>query len=276
MAYLNKSKLKNRWQMRLHEIIFEADTRAGKAFDITLIVAIITSVIIVMLESVSAIRGRWGDELYFIEWCFTIIFTIEYILRFISVGHPLKYARSFFGIVDLLSVLPSYLSLFFFSGHYLTVVRILRVLRIFRVLKLAEHLDEAHMLMSALKRSSRKITVFIFSVMTIVVIMGSVMYIVEGEKYGFTSIPRSIYWAIVTLTTVGYGDISPKTPLGQTIASAVMILGYAIIAIPTGIVTAEMTKQSSPKKISTQSCPECSLEGHDADAKHCKWCGALL
>ncbi|MDH4261655.1 MAG: ion transporter [Spirochaetia bacterium] len=276
MAYQNKNKLKSKWQKLVHEVIFEADTPAGKIFDVLLIVSIAVSVLVVMLESVTAIRLKWGVELNYIEWGFTLLFTLEYILRFISVGHPLKYAGSFFGIVDLLSVLPTFLSLIFYSGHYLTVIRILRVLRIFRILKLADHLGEAKVLANALKASRRKITVFIFSVMTIVVIVGSVMYIIEGEENGFTSIPRSIYWAIVTLTTVGYGDISPKTALGQGLASFVMIVGYAIIAIPTGIVTAEISHQNLKQNISTQSCPECSLEGHDSDARHCKWCGARL
>lgn len=276
MSYRNKKNLKTNWQGKLHEIIFEADTPAGKLFDIVLIGSILLSVLIVSLESVSAIRDQWGFELNLLEWLFTVLFSVEYTLRFISVGHPVRYARSFFGLVDLLSVLPTYLSLFFYEGHYLSVIRILRVLRIFRILKLADHLLEAQILSQAIKASRKKITVFIFAVMTIVVIVGSVMYVIEGEQNGFTSIPRSIYWAIVTLTTVGYGDISPKTPLGQTLASFVMIMGYAIIAIPTGIVSAEISQANLRKKVSTQSCPSCSLEGHDPDAVCCKWCGAKL
>ncbi|MDH3975927.1 MAG: ion transporter [Deltaproteobacteria bacterium] len=276
MAYVNKSSLQRNRQTVLHEIIFEADTPAGKAFDIALIISILLSVIAVMMESVTSIREAFGFHLYVIEWIFTIGFTIEYILRLLCVGKPLRYARSFFGIVDLLAVIPTYVGLFFPSGHYLMVIRVLRVLRTFRILKLAHHIGEARLLMDALKASRTKITVFVFTVMTIVVIVGSIMYIVEGEENGYTSIPRSIYWAIVTLTTVGYGDISPGTNLGQAIASLVMIMGYAIIAVPTGIVTAEISQQTFRQRISTQACPECSLEGHDSDAIHCKFCGAGL
>jgi len=276
MSPVFKENLKSKWQKLIHEIIFEADTTAGKAFDILLIISIILSVLAVTMESVTSVRMEWGEELYYIEWWFTLLFTFEYILRLLCVGRPLRYATSFFGVVDLLAVAPTYISLFFPAGHYLTVIRILRVLRVFRILKLAHHLGEARLLMEALQRSRRKITVFIFTVMTIVVIVGSIMYVVEGEENGFTSIPRGIYWAIVTLTTVGYGDISPKTPFGQVIASIVMIMGYAIIAVPTGIVTAEMSQQGFRQKVSTQACPQCSLEGHDSDAKHCKWCGAKI
>lgn len=276
MAYVNKSSLNRSWQTILHEIIFEADTPAGKAFDIALILGILLSVLAVMMESVTSIRNAFGFHLYIIEWIFTTLFTIEYVLRLLCVGKPLRYARSFFGIIDLLAVIPTYVSLFLPGSHYLMVIRILRVLRAFRILKLAHHLGEAKLLMEALKASRTKITVFVFTVMTIVVIVGSIMYIVEGEENGFSSIPRSIYWAIVTLTTVGYGDISPKTNLGQTIASLVMIMGYAIIAVPTGIVTAEISQQTFKQKVSTQACPQCSLEGHDSDASHCKFCGARL
>ncbi len=276
MSPEDKSRISRSWQFWLHETIFEADTPLGKAFDVLLIVSILLSVLTVMLESVSAIRLSFVHELHLIEWFFTILFTIEYILRLICVGRPLKYATSFFGIVDLLAVLPTYLGLLFPAGHYLTVVRILRVLRIFRILKLAHHLGEAKLLMEALQASRRKITVFVFTVMTIVVIVGSLMYVIEGEENGFTSIPRGIYWAIVTLTTVGYGDVSPKTDLGQALASVVMIMGYAIIAVPTGIVTAEISQQTFLRNISTQACPECSLDGHAPNAKFCKFCGGKL
>ena len=276
MAYINKSNLKRNWQTTLHEVIFEADTPAGKAFDIALIIAILLSVFAVMMESVTSIRETYGYYLYIIEWIFTILFTIEYMLRLVCVGRPLRYAGSFFGIIDLLAVIPTYVSLFFPATHYLMVIRILRVLRAFRILKLAHHIGEARLLMDAMRASRTKITVFVFTVMTIVVIVGSIMYIVEGEENGFTSIPRGIYWAIVTLTTVGYGDISPQTNLGQAIASLVMIMGYAIIAVPTGIVTAEISQQTFKQKISTQACRQCSLEGHDSDATHCKFCGAKL
>ena len=276
MSHVHKNGLKRDWQTKIHEIIFEADTPTGKAFDILLMISIIISVFVVMLESISSVRDIYGRQLYLIEWVFTILFSFEYILRLMSVGRPIKYARSFFGVVDLLAVIPTYLGLLFPAGHYLMVIRILRVLRVFRILKLAHYLGEARQLVDALKSSRTKITIFIFTVMTIVVIVGSLMYIIEGEANGFTSIPRGIYWAIVTLTTVGYGDISPKTDLGQALASMVMIMGYAIIAVPTGIVTAEISQQTFRQKVSTQACPECSLEGHDSNALCCKWCGAKL
>ena len=264
------------WQSVLHEVIFEADTPLGKAFDILLIVSILVSVIAVMLDSILAVQLHFGGILSGIEWLFTIIFTIEYILRLMCVGKPFKYAISFYGIVDLLAILPTFVSLFMPGTQYFLVIRILRILRIFRIFKLAPYLGESRLLMKALRASSRKITVFILTVMTLVVIFGSLMYVIEGGNNGFTSIPRSIYWAIVTLTTVGYGDISPQTILGQTMASMVMITGYAIIAVPTGIVTVEMSKAFGDRKVSTQSCPECSAEGHDADARYCKYCGAVL
>jgi len=260
---------------RLHEIIFEADTPTGKYFDIVLIFSIILSVIVVMLDSIKTINNTHGDILYIIEWIFTIVFTIEYLLRLYSVGKPLKYAKSFFGIIDFLAIIPTYLGLFFPATRYFTVVRILRVLRIFRVLKFVQYLGAAKTLLVALKQSRRKITVFIFAVLTLVIIFGSLMYIIEGEENGFTSIPRSIYWAIVTLTTVGYGDISPETPLGQAFAAFIMILGYGIIAVPTGIVTAELTRTEN-QDVSTQACKDCSMEGHDSDAEYCKYCGSKL
>ena len=260
---------------RLHEIIFEADTPGGKLFDVLLILSIVISVILVMLDSVSSIRQSYGMLLYAGEWFFTILFTIEYALRLYSVGRPFAYATSFFGLVDLMAILPSYLSLIFPGTHYLLVIRILRVLRIFRVLKLAQYLGEINVLSRALLASRRKITVFLFVVLTLVVIFGSLMYLIEDPENGFTSIPRSIYWAIVTLTTVGYGDISPQTGLGQAISAVIMIIGYAIIAVPTGIVTAELS-QTYKKSVSTQACRRCSAEGHDPDAKHCKYCGAEL
>lgn len=258
---------------RLHEIIFEADTPAGKLFDVLLILSIVISVIVVMLDSVADLNLKYGQFFLFLEWFFTIIFTAEYVLRLSCIGRPSKYARSFYGIVDLLSILPSYVSLFLPSGKFFLVIRILRLLRVFRVLKLVQYVGESNYLQRALWASRRKISVFLLSVFLMMIIFGSVMYIVEGAENGFTSIPRSIYWAIVTMTTVGYGDISPQTSLGQAIASLVMILGYGIIAIPTGIVTAELTHNQN---ISTQVCPECSAEGHDMNAKYCKFCGADL
>ncbi len=259
----------------MHEVIFGADTPAGKLFDVLLIISIIVSVILVMLDSVSYIRQHHGKLLFVGEWFFTILFTVEYVLRLYSVGRPLAYATSFFGLVDLLAILPSYLSIFFPGTHYLLVIRVLRVLRIFRVLKLAQYLGEVNILSRALLASRRKITVFLFTVLTLVIIFGSLMYLIEDAANGFTSIPRSIYWAIVTLTTVGYGDISPQTDLGQAVSAIIMIIGYGIIAVPTGIVTVELT-QAYKKGISAQSCRQCSAEGHDLDAKFCKHCGAEL
>ncbi|MFH1215152.1 MAG: ion transporter [Pseudomonadota bacterium] len=264
------------WRHRLHEIIFEADTPAGKFFDIVLILSILLSTLNVMLDSVTAIHQAHGDLLRAAEWFFTLLFTLEYVLRLLSIGSPFKYATSFYGMVDLLSILPTYFSLIFPAGKYLLVIRILRVLRVFRVLKLVQYMKEANLLLHALRNSWRKIMVFLFAVLTMVVISGSLMYVIEGEENGFTSIPRSIYWAIVTLTTVGYGDISPATGLGQGLASLIMIIGYGIIAVPTGIVSVEMAQSWKNKPISTQACPECSAEGHDHDAKHCKYCGSSL
>ena len=267
--------LRAHWRTILHEVIFEADTPAGKGFDVLLIVSILASVAVVMLDSISTVRLHYDTLLYAIEWLFTLIFTIEYILRLMCVGRPLKYAVSFYGVVDLLAIIPTYLSLFLPGSQYLLVIRILRILRIFRILKLVPYLGEARRLMKALRASGRKIAVFIYTVLTLVVIFGSLMYVIEGGVNGFSSIPRSIYWAIVTLTTVGYGDISPQTILGQALASMVMILGYAIIAVPTGIVSVEIS-QAFSRKVSTHACPECSAEGHDVDARHCKFCGAVL
>lgn len=263
------------WQTVLHEVIFEADTPMGKAFDVLLIISILVSVITVMLDSITIVREQHGKLLYGIEWLLTLVFTVEYMLRLLCVKKPLKYATSFFGMVDLLAIIPTYFSLFLAGSQYLLVIRILRILRIFRIFKLAHFLGEAHILIMALRASVRKITVFLYTVLTLVVIFGSLMYVVEGEENGFTSIPRSIYWAIVTLTTVGYGDIAPHTVLGQVLASLVMIFGYAIIAVPTGIVSVEMA-QAFSNKVSTQACPECSAEIHDIDASFCKFCGAGL
>ena len=259
---------------KIHTIIFEADTPGGKLFDLVLIVAIILSVVAVMLDSVASIRINYGNELFILEWIFTILFSMEYLLRIISIGRPLKYALSFYGIIDLLAVLPTYLSILIPGTQYFLVIRILRVLRIFRILKFVQYIGEAKLLAQALEASRRKITVFLFTVLTVVVILGSLMYIIEGEENGFINIPESIYWAIVTLTTVGYGDISPQTGLGKMLATVIMILGYGIIAVPTGIVTSEMTRQKN--KISLQACPQCSAEGHDPDASHCKYCGSKL
>ena len=265
-------------RLALQHTIFEAETRAGKAFDIVLIISILCSVAAVMLDSVAPIRARYGAILHDVEWFFTILFTVEYLLRLICVGRPIKYATSFFGLVDLISIVPTYLSLLLPGSQFLLVIRILRVLRVFRVLKFVQYLEESRLLMDALRASRKKITVFLFTVLTVVVVLGSIMYLIEGEANGFTSIPRSIYWAIVTLTTVGYGDISPNTFPGRLLASFIMLLGYGIIAVPTGMVTAEIALAVKGKgaKVSTHACTQCSAEGHDYDAKFCKFCGGKL
>ena len=261
---------------KINIIIFGSDTFFGKLFDIALIWCILLSVGIVMLDSVAEFSNRFGRVFLFAEWGFTALFTIEYTLRLATVEKPLKYATSFFGIIDLLAIIPTYAGLFFPSGKYLIVIRILRVLRVFRVLKIVQYIGEADMLVKALAASRRKITVFIFSVLAVVIIIGSIMYIVEGQQSGFTSIPKSIYWAIVTMTTVGYGDIAPVTVLGQTLASIIMILGYGIIAIPTGIVTVEYSKVAGGMIVDDadgESCFGCGFESHDGDAHYCKKCG---
>lgn len=264
------------WRQRLHEIIFEAETRAGRNFDLALLAAILLSVFVVMLESVPAIGRRYAAELHALEWIFTIFFTIEYVLRLLSVRKPMGYALSFYGIVDLLAIIPTYLSVLVPGAQFLLSIRLLRMLRVFRVLKLAQYVRESNQLIHALHATRRKIEVFLFVVTTIVVVIGSLMYFIEGEANGFTSIPKSVYWAIVTLTTVGYGDISPQTPIGQALASLIMIVGYGIIAVPTGLVTAELMRKPDKTLLSTQACPSCSAEGHDADARFCKYCGDRL
>ena len=265
------------WRARLHEIIFEADTPAGRLFDFALIWLILLSVATVVLESVRRVREQYGILLYVLEWSFTVLFTVEYVLRLMSVRRPLRYATSFFGVVDLLAIIPTYLSIFVPGSQYLLVIRILRLLRVFRLLKLSEYVTEADTLRRALRASRRKISVFLSAVVLLVIIIGALMYVVEGEEHGFTSIPISVYWAIVTLTTVGYGDLSPRTPLGQILASIVMIIGYGIIAVPTGIVSVELAHAvRDQQKVSRRSCPECSTEGHDPDAHCCKYCGANL
>lgn len=264
------------WRERLYEIIFEADTSLGKLFDVTLIVSIILSVVVVMMDSVASWSERYSVWLSAAEWLFTVLFSGEYILRLICVRRPIRYACSVLGIIDLLAILPSYLSLFFPGTQYLVVIRVLRVLRIFRVLKLVHYLGEVRALNRAIAASRRKITVFLLTVLTLMVIFGSLMYLIEGGENGFTSIPKSIYWAIVTMTTVGYGDISPQTTLGQTVASFIMIMGYGILAVPTGIVTSELGRTSRMRGGSTQVCPSCLAEEHDPDARFCKYCAARL
>lgn len=269
MTALNETH-RERWR----RIIFGTDTPAGRNFDVLLIVAILVSVLAVMLASVQSIFARWGGGLVGVEWFFTLVFTIEYVARLWTVREPLRYARSFFGVVDVLAILPTYLSLFLPGAEYLIVLRALRVLRVFRVLKLVEYLREARTIMSALKASSAKIQVFLLAVLILVLIFGSLMYLIEGPANGFTSIPRSVYWAVVTLSTVGYGDVIPQTPFGQAVATILMITGYGIIAVPTGIVTAEMTRTFL--HTSQRSCPNCSAEGHAEDALFCRRCGQQM
>lgn len=264
------------WREVVKEVIFGSETKLGKLFDIVLIISIICSVIVVLLGSVEKFQLQYSILFFYLEWFFTILFTIEYGLRLVAVQRPSLYARSFFGVVDFLSIVPTYLSLFIPTVKYMLVIRILRLLRIFRVLKLTAYMGEAQVLMDALKKSSRKIIVFLYTILTLVVVFGSFMYVVEGSEAGFTSIPKAMYWAMVTLTTVGYGDIAPQTPLGQSIASFIMIMGYGIIAVPTGIYSAELIKTYHPEKISNKACGDCGKIGHDTDAEYCKYCGYFL
>jgi len=268
-----RAKLK----LKLYEIVFEADTPAGKTFDVVLLLAVVLSVIAVMLESVESINNKYSTFLHISEWFFTIIFTIEYVLRIAIINKKSKYIFSFFGIIDLLTILPSFIGLIIpGSTHSLAIIRSLRLLRVFRVFKLSRYVSESQSLIKALVASKQRIGVFFFFVIMIVFILGTVMYLIEDKEAGFTNIPQSIYWAVVTLTTVGYGDIAPSTPLGKFIAGFVMILGYAIIAIPTGIITSEMNKTHKKGGITTQVCPNCLKEGHDTDAEFCKFCGAEI
>jgi voltage-gated potassium channel len=263
------------WKARVYEVIFLADTPAGKAFDVALIAAICISVAVVMLDSVEPISAPHRTAFRVAEWIFTLLFSVEYILRLVTVRRASSYALSFFGIVDLLAVLPTYLSLVLPGGQVLIVIRVLRVLRVFRVLKLAQYVGEARTLGAALRASRYKITVFLFTVLTIVVVVGSIMFLIEGPGEPFTSIPKGVYWAVVTLTTVGYGDLHPVTPVGQFLAAFVMIMGYGIIAVPTGIVTVELAHQAL-RGGSSLHCPGCGSEDHDGDARHCKVCGTGL
>jgi voltage-gated potassium channel len=260
---------------RLHEVIFEADTPAGRRFDLGLLCAIVASVGVVVAESVPELRAAHGELFHRLEWGFTALFTLEYLARLGAVRRPLVWARSVFGIIDLVAVLPTYLALVLPGAQTLLVLRALRLLRIFRILKLAEFLREAAMLRTALAGSRRKILVFLGTVMILVLIIGSLVYLIEGESSGFVSIPLSMYWAIVTLTTVGYGDLAPQSGLGRFLASIVMLLGYSILAVPTGIFTSELLA-ARRGKVSTQACPVCGVDGHDTDARHCKFCGARL
>ncbi|NOQ91543.1 MAG: ion transporter [Flavobacteriaceae bacterium] len=265
------------WQEKLHELIYEADTKAGKLFDLVLLWLILASIVLVMLESIKEYDAKYHTFFNISEWVITILFSLEYIARIISVKKPKEYIFSFYGIIDLLSTIPKYLSIFFGGGHALVALRALRLMRVFRILKLVQYIGEANKLGKALKASRFKIFVFILAVVVLCIIIGTIMYIVEGDESGFTSIPQSVYWAIVTLTTVGYGDIAPQSPFGQLLASLVMILGYGIIAIPTGIVTVEFSKQSiNTIHTNTKSCSNCSEGNHKDDAKFCSRCGTEL
>ncbi len=260
---------------QLYEIIFEADTRAGKLFDICLLVAIVLSVITVICESVPHLRNNYLSGFILLEWIFTIIFSIEYVLRIYSTTHRTKYIFSFFGIVDLLAILPAFLGIFITGAHSFMIIRAFRLLRVFRVLKVNRYSNAGETLLLALRASREKIGVFLFTIFTTILLIGTLMYLIEGESNGFTSIPKSIYWAIVTITTVGYGDITPNTALGQFFSGLLMILGYAIIAVPTGIISVEVAR-SEKKSVSARTCPKCSKTGHSSKAVFCYNCGNRL
>mgnify|MGYP001324807602 FL=1 len=261
---------------KIRSIIFEASTPAGKAFDVFLIIVILLSVLVVLLDSVTSIHSEYGQVLLVIEWSFTLLFTVEYLLRLWTIQNTWLYARSFYGVVDLLGSLPTYLSIWFADAHYFLVVRVLRVLRIFRVFRMVRYVGEAELIAQALTASRRKITVFVCSVLALVVVFGSLMYLVEGgTNTEFSSIPQSIYWAVTTMTTVGYGDVAPDTALGRGLAAVIMIMGYGIIAVPTGIVTLELN-EAHRKRANTRTCPECSAEGHSYEASFCWRCGSAL
>ncbi|MGS0744136.1 ion transporter [Glaciimonas sp. GG7] len=264
------------WRARLYTIIFEADTVAGRRFDTALLVIIVLSVATVIVDSIGAVRARDFMLLNGLEWLFTILFTIEYIVRLVCVKRPLRYATSLFGIIDLVSILPTYIAVFMPELHFLIDVRLLRMLRVFRVLKLPRYFDESQILLQALRNSRHKIFVFLGAVIIMSVILGTIMYVIEGPENGFTSIPVGMYWAIVTLTTTGYGDIHPKTPFGQMVTSLAMLLGYGIIALPTGIVGVELAMSMMKGTPTTRTCTNCLTEGHEADALFCKHCGDEL
>jgi len=272
---MDKSKYDER-RFRLHEIIYESNTKAGKAFDVALLFAIFTSIMLVMLDSVESIHQKHGSLFNTLEWIFTGLFTVEYILRLISIRKPWKFVFSLLGIIDLISLIPSYLSIFIPGAQSLLAFRALRLLRVFRIFKLGNFLTEINFLTTALKGSVRKISIFLLTVLTLTVILGSIMYLVEQKENGFSNIPESIYWAIVTITTVGYGDISPVTPTGKFVASVVMLIGYAIIAVPTGIITHDIAVAAKQKKELPESCPSCGREGHEQEALFCKYCGSSL
>ncbi len=264
------------WRLAAYTIIFEADTRAGRAFDLALVALIVASVVVVMLDSVASLHAQWGEVFTVFEWGFTALFTLEYLLRLACVQHPWRYARSFFGVVDLLAIAPTYLALLMPGVHALIDVRVLRLLRIFRILKLAAYVSEYGALGRALWATRRKIAVFLGFVLLVTLVMGTLMYVVEGPANGFTSVPVSVYWAITTMTTVGFGDITPKTDLGRLIASVMMLLGWGTLAVPTGIVSAEFTARRSPAETTTRTCPACLTEGHLPSARYCRDCGQPL
>lgn len=266
------------WRRRWFDIIYRHDDAPSRNFDLLLVVAIIASVVVIMLDSVQDLHRRHAQTLYVMEWVFTALFTAEYLLRLAVVRRPLRYATSIWGVIDLLSILPSYVSLLVPGAQSLLVVRVLRILRLFRILKLTRYVEESGVLMSALWRSRRKVLVFITTVLTLVVIFGALMYLVEGPEHGFTSIPTSMYWAIVTMATVGFGDIAPQTTLGRGITSLLILIGYSIIAVPTGIYTAELAAglREAGNSHDQRACPQCGLEGHEPDASHCRGCGYVL
>lgn len=271
-----EEEFKTGWRHRLHEVIYESNTRAGKTFDIVLLLAIIASILVVMMDSVAWLNQRYGPLFFVLEWVFTGLFTLEYLLRLISIRRPLRFVLSPLGLIDLLAIIPSFLSFFLAGAQALLVLRALRLLRIFRIFKLTRFLTEMDFLSGAIRASIRKISIFMLAVISLIIILGSVMYLVEGRQNGFSSIPDSIYWAVVTVTTVGYGDIAPVTPLGKFIASIMMLIGYGIIAVPTGIITSAFTMKSMQDAHGSETCPACGREGHDQNARHCKWCGARL
>ncbi|MGR8999192.1 MAG: ion transporter [Gammaproteobacteria bacterium] len=262
----------------LYQVIYQSHTSAGKGFDIALMIVILASVLIIVLDSVAEISQQYGELLLTAEWIFTTLFTIEYILRIFCIHRPLKYIASFYGLIDLVSIVPSYISLFIPGSHYLQVIRIMRVLRVFRVLKLVRFINQSNMLLNALLASRLKITIFLFTISTLLVVFGSAMYLIEGPEHGFTNIPVSIYWAVVTLTTVGFGDITPQTILGRAISAVVMVIGYAIIAVPTGIFTAELSREMKKQNNSLDQriCLKCRKLGHETDANYCCVCGTEL
>ncbi len=267
-------------QKTIYDVIFGYDTKAGRTFDVILICLIVVSVTAVLLDSVESYHQRFGEFLFQLEWFFTVVFTVEYFLRLYSSPDKRRYALSFYGLIDLFSILPTYIAFLFPSAQFLIVIRIMRVLRIFRILKLFRYMGEANLLYTALLQARRKIFVFLFSVLTLIVIFGALMFIIEGPEHGFNNIPRSIYWAIVTITTVGYGDVSPQTPLGQLVAGLAMICGYAIIAVPTGIIGAELMNEYQNRNqknlAEDRKCSNCKATGHDMDARFCKYCGSLI